>query len=110
MKKPEVPGRVMRYKEITCKLLSILAPKIKLGFLEWDMSEPIRDLLGCEENSIVTKIKSCFLTDQTHIVCYKNALEITHAKFSQLRKINQAKSFSRNYKGFFQQSMVTVQP
>ena len=61
----------MNLKRYICKL-SELAPKVKLGPLEWDMPGLIRNLLDCEVNQ--RKI-TCYGNIYGNIRCYTDVYE-----------------------------------
>jgi len=59
----------MNLKDYACKL-SELAPKVKLGLLEWDTSKIIRNLLNCEANQLERII--CYIDIYGGIKCYED--------------------------------------
>jgi len=60
----------MNLKGLACKL-SGLAPKVRLGPLEWDMPQFFRNLLDCETSQ--KKIISCYRNVFGDIICYTDA-------------------------------------
>jgi hypothetical protein len=59
----------MNLKDYACKL-SELAPKVKLGLLEWDTSKMIRNLLNCEANQLERIL--CYIDMYGRIKCYED--------------------------------------